>query len=157
MSSSLWPHELQHARLPSPSLSPRICLNSCPLSRWCHPTISSSITPSSSLPQSFLASGSLPMSQLFASGGQNIRVSSSALPKNIQSWFLLRSTDLISSCLRNSYKSSPAPQRKNDLESETTNIKYSKLFGVITALFLQLFLYHCFIFYFITDFFFNIL
>ena len=156
MSSSLWPHEPQHVRLPSPSLSPRICLNSCPLSQWCHPTISSSVTPSSSLPQSFLASGSLPMSQLFASGGQNIRVSSSALPKNIQSWFLLRSTDLISCCPRDSYKSSPAPQRKNDLESEMTNIKYSKLFGVITALFLQLFLYHCFIFYFITEFFLNI-
>jgi len=63
---------VQHARLPSPSLSPRICSNSCPLSQQCHPTISSSVTPFSSCPQSFPASGSFPRSQLFALGGQSI-------------------------------------------------------------------------------------
>ena len=71
MSNSLWPHELQHARPPGPSPTPRVYPNSCPLSRWCHPTISSSFIPFSSGPQSFPASGSFPMSQLFASGGQS--------------------------------------------------------------------------------------
>ena len=83
---------LQHARLPCPSLSPWVCSNSCPLSRWCHPTTSSSVAPFSSCPhQSFPASGSLPMSQLFASGGQSVRASASAsvLPMNIQGWFPL--------------------------------------------------------------------
>ena len=71
MSDSLLPHELQqHARLPCPSLSPRVCSNSCPLSQWCHPTISSSVALFSSRSQAFPASGSFPMSQLFASGGQ---------------------------------------------------------------------------------------
>ena len=72
----------------SPPLSPRVCSNSCPLSRWCHPTISSSVTLFSSCPQSFPASGSFPMSQLFTSGGQNIGASASAsvLPMNIQGW-----------------------------------------------------------------------
>ena len=74
MSHSLQPHGLQHASLPCPSLSPRACSNSCPLSRWCYPTISSSVTPFSSCLQSFPASGSFPMSQLFASGGQIIGV-----------------------------------------------------------------------------------
>ena len=77
MSDSLQPHGLQHAsqaQLPCPWLSPRVCLNLCPLSQWCHPTISSSVTPFSSYPQSFPASGSFPMSQLFASGGQSIGV-----------------------------------------------------------------------------------
>ena len=87
---SLWPHGLQHARLPYPSLSPRICSNSCPLSWWCHPTISSSVVPFSSCLQSFPASGSFPMSQFFESGGQNIGVSASAsvLPMNIQTDFI---------------------------------------------------------------------
>ena len=66
MSNSLWPHRLQHARLPCPSLSPRVCSNPCPLSRWCHPTISSSVAPFYSCPQSFPSSGSFPMSRLFA-------------------------------------------------------------------------------------------
>ena len=70
MSSSLQLHELQHARLPCPSPSPEACSNSRPLSRWCHPTISSSVTPFSSCPQSFPASGSFPVSRLFTSGGQ---------------------------------------------------------------------------------------
>ena len=72
VSDSLQPHELQHARLPCPSLSPGICSNSCPLSQWCHPTILSSVVPFSSCPQSFPASGSFPMSWLFSSGGQSI-------------------------------------------------------------------------------------
>ena len=67
---TLWPHGLQHARPPCPSPSPGVCSNSCPLSRWCHPTISSSVAPFSSCLQSFPASGSFPMSWLFASGGQ---------------------------------------------------------------------------------------
>ena len=98
MSDSLWPHGLQHARLPCPSLSPRVGSNSCPLSRWCCPTISSSVVPFSSCPQSFPASGSFPISQVFASGGQSIgaSVSASVLPMNIQGWFLLGLTCLIS-------------------------------------------------------------
>ena len=85
---ALQPHWLQHARLPCLSPSPRACSNSCPLSRWCHPTISSSVLPFSSCPQSFPASGSFPVSQLFASGGQSIGVSASAsvLPMTIQDW-----------------------------------------------------------------------
>ena len=97
MSNSLWPHGLQHARLPCPSLSPEVSSNSCPLSWWCRPTISSSVIPFSFCPQSFPASGSLPMSQLFTSGGQSIGTSVSVLPVNIQSWFPLGLTDLTSS------------------------------------------------------------
>ena len=96
MSSSLWPHELQHARLPCPSLSPGVCSDSCPLSQWCHPTISSSVAPFSSCPQSFPASGSFSVSQLFTSGGQNIGASAlaSVLPVNIQDRFPLGLTGL---------------------------------------------------------------
>ena len=72
MSNSLWSHGLQHPRLPCPSPSPRVCSNSCPLSQWCYPTISSSVVPFSSCLQSFPASGSCLMSQLFTSCGQNI-------------------------------------------------------------------------------------
>ena len=79
MPDSLQPHELQHTRLPCPSPTPRACSNSCPLSQWCHPTISSSVVPFSSCPQSFSASGSFPMRWLFASGGQSIGASASAL------------------------------------------------------------------------------
>ena len=91
MSDSLQLHGLQHTRLPCPSPTPRAYSNSCPLSQWCHPTISSSVIPFSSCLQSFPASGSFPMSQLFASGGQSIVVSASAsvLPMNIQDWFPL--------------------------------------------------------------------
>ena len=74
---SLWPHELQHARPPCPSPTPGIYSNSCPSSQWCHPAISSSVVPFSSCPQSLPASGSFPMSQLFASGGQSIGISAS--------------------------------------------------------------------------------
>ena len=82
MSNSLQPHGLQHARIPCPSLSPRVFSNSCPLSRWCHPTISSSVIPFFSHLQSFPASGSFPMSQLFTSGGQSIGASFSISPSN---------------------------------------------------------------------------
>ena len=90
VSISLRPHGLQHVRLPCPSPTPRVYSNSCPLSRWCHPTISSSVIPSSHL-QLFAATGSFQMSQLFASGGQRIGVSASAsvLPMDIQDWFPL--------------------------------------------------------------------
>ena len=96
---SLWPHGLQHARLPYPSPIPGACSNLCPLSRWCHPTISSSGVPFSSRFQSFPASGSFPMSQFFASGSQSIGVvaSASILPMNIQDWFPLGWTGWISS------------------------------------------------------------
>ena len=96
MSNSLWSHGLQHARLPCPSPSPGACSNSCPLNQWYHPTISSSVIPFSSWPQSFPASGSFPMSQLFTSGGQSIGASTSVLPMNIQDWFPLGLTGLIS-------------------------------------------------------------
>ena len=98
MSDSLRPHEPQHARPPCPSPTPRVYSNSCPLSRWCHPTISSSVVPFSSCLQSFPASGTFQMSQLFASGGQSIGVSASAsvLPKNTQDWFPLGLTEWIS-------------------------------------------------------------
>ena len=95
---TLWPHGLQHARLSCPSPTPKVCLNSCPLSRWCHPTISSSVIPFPSCLQSFPASGSFPMSQLFISGGQSTEASASASvpPMNIQDWFPLGLTYLIS-------------------------------------------------------------
>ena len=98
MSDSLRPHGVQRARLPCPSLSPGFCSNSCPLSQWCQPIISSSAAPFSSCPQSFPASRSCPMSRLFASSSQRIGASTSAsvLPMNIQSWFPLVLTGLIS-------------------------------------------------------------
>ena len=98
MSDYLPPHELQHARLLCPSLSPRVCLNSCPLNGWCHPTISPSIVPFSSCLQSFPALWSFPTSQLFAWGGQSIGASASALvlPMSIQGWFPFGLTGLIS-------------------------------------------------------------
>ena len=89
VSNSLWPHELQHTKLPCPSLTPRVCSNSCPLTQWCHPTISSSVTPFSSCPQSSPASGSFPVCQFFTLGGQSIAASASVLPMNIQDWFHL--------------------------------------------------------------------
>ena len=89
MSNSLQPHVLQHARLPCPSLSCRVCSNSCPLSQWCYTTISICITPFSACPQIFPASGSFPIIQLFASGGRNIGASASILPMNIWGWILL--------------------------------------------------------------------
>ena len=98
LSDSLRPHEPQQARPPCPSPTPGVHPNLCPLSRWCHPTISSSVVPFSSCPQSFPASGSFPMSQLFASGGQSIRVpaSTSVLPVNTQDWSPLGWTSWLS-------------------------------------------------------------
>ena len=103
MSESLQPHELQYARLPCPSPTPRACSNSCPLSQWCHWTISSSVGPFSSCFQSFPASVSFPVSQFFASGCQSIGTSASVsvLPMNIQDG------------LRDSQESSPTPQFKS--------------------------------------------
>ena len=97
MSNSLWPHGMQHTRPPCPSPTPEVYSNSCPLSRWCHPAISSSVNPFSCL-QSFPASGSFQMSQLFSSAGQSIGVAASAsvLPMNIQVWFPLEWTGWIS-------------------------------------------------------------
>ena len=91
VSDFLWPHELQHARPPCPSPTPGVHPNSCPLSPWCHLTISSSVIPFSSCLQSFPTSGSFQMSQLLASGGQNIEVSASTsvLPMSTQEWFPL--------------------------------------------------------------------
>ena len=97
LSNSFWLHVLQHTTLPCPSLSPGVYSHSCPLSQWFHPTILFSVM-SFSCPQSFLASGSFPMSQLFSSGGQSIGASASisVLPMNIQGWFPLGLTGLIS-------------------------------------------------------------
>ena len=98
ISDSLRPYGLQHARPPCPSPTPGVYSESCPLSRWCHPTISSSVVPFSSCPQSFPASGSFQMSQLFTSGDQSIRVSASTsvLPMNTQDWSPLGWTGWIS-------------------------------------------------------------
>ena len=92
------PHESQHTRPPCPSLNPRVHPNPCPLSQWCHPIISSSVIPFSSCPQSFPASGSFQMSQLFASGGKStgVSASTSVLPMNIRDWFPLGWTGWIS-------------------------------------------------------------
>ena len=115
LSNSLWPHGLQHARLPCPSPTPRVYPSPCPLSRWCHPTISSSVAPFSSCPQSLPASGSFQMSQLFSSGGQSIGVSAST-----SSFQWIPKTDLLydglvgSPCSpRDSQESSPTPQFKS--------------------------------------------
>ena len=96
MSGCLWPHGLQHARLPCPSPTSRAYSNSCPSSWWCHPTISCSVVPFSSCLQSFPASGSFPVSQFFTSGDQSIGVSATVLPMNIQDWFPLGWTGWIS-------------------------------------------------------------
>ena len=98
VADSLWPHESQHARPPCPWPTPRVHPNPCPMSWWCHPTISSSVIPVSSCPQSFPASGSFQTSQLYVSGGQSIGVSASAsvLPMNTQDWSPLGWTGWIS-------------------------------------------------------------
>ena len=98
LSDSMRLHEPQHARPPCPSPTPRVYPNSCPLSRWCHPTVSSSVVPFSSCPQSFPASGSFQMSQLFTSGGHSIgfSASTSVLPMNTQDSSPLRWTGWIS-------------------------------------------------------------
>ena len=98
VSNSVQPHRRQHARPPCPSPTPGVYPNSCPSSRWCHPAISSSVIPSSYCPQSLLASGSFPMSQLFAWGGQStgVSASTSVLPMNTQDWSPLEWTGWIS-------------------------------------------------------------
>ena len=110
MSDSLWPFRLQHIRFPCPSLSARVFSDSCSLSQWCHPIISFSVTPFSSCLLSFPASGSFAMSQFFTSGGRSIRASASVLPMNIQGWFPLGLTGLISCSPRDSQESFLAPQ-----------------------------------------------
>ena len=114
MSDSLQPHELQHARPPYPSPTPRVHSNSRPSSQWCQPAILSSVIPFSSCPQSLPASGSFPMSQLFTWGGQSTGVSALAsfLPKNTQDWSPLEWTAWISCSPRDSQESSPTPQFK---------------------------------------------
>ena len=96
VSDSLWPHGLQHARFPCPSPTPRAYSNSCPLSWWCHPTISSAVAPFSSCLSSFSVSGSFPVSQFLVSGGQSIGASASVIPMNIQDWSPLGWTGWIS-------------------------------------------------------------
>ena len=115
VSNTLRPHELQHARPPCPSPTPGVHSNSCPSSWWCHPTISSSVVPFSSCPQSLPASGSFPMSQLFTWGVQSIGVSASAsvLPMNTQDWSPLGWTGWIPRSPRDSQDSSPTPQFKS--------------------------------------------
>ena len=115
MSDSLPSHGLQHARPPCPWPTTGVYPNSCPLSRWYHPTISSSVVPFSSCLQSFPASGSFQMSQLFASGGQSIGVSTSTsvLTMNTQDWSPLGWTGWISLQSKDSQESSPAPQFKS--------------------------------------------
>ena len=112
LDSSLRPHGLQHTRLPCPALSPGVCSNLCPFSQWCYLTISSSVILFSCCPQFFPASGSF---QLFTSGGQSIGASASAtvLPMNIQDWFPLGLTGLISLHPSDSQESSLAPQFKS--------------------------------------------
>ena len=109
VSDSLRPHGLQHARPPCPSSTPRACSNSCPSSQWCHPTISSSVIPFSSCLQSFPASGAFQISQFFTSGGQSVGVSASAwvLPMNIQDWFPLGLTGVISLLFKGMHRWSP--------------------------------------------------
>ena len=126
MSNSLQPHEPQHTRPPCPSLTPGVHPNPGPLSRWCHPTISSSIVHFSSCPQSFLASGSFQMSQLFTSGGQSIGVSASTsvLPMNTQDWSPLGWTGWISLSPRDPQESSPSPKFKS-INSSAFSFLYS--------------------------------
>ena len=115
VSNSLRPHELQHARLPCPSPTPRVYPNSCQTSRWCHPAISSSVVPFSSCPQPLPVLGSFPMSQLFTWDGQSIEVSASAsvLTMNTQDWSPLEWTGWISWSPRDSQESSSTPQFKS--------------------------------------------
>ena len=127
MSDSLRPRGLQHDRFPCPSVSSRVCSNSCPLSLWCHPTISSSVIPFSSSLQSFTASGSFQMSQLFISDGQSIGVlvSTSVLPMNIQDWFPLGLTGWILHP-RDSQESPPTSQFKS-ISSSALSFLYSPI------------------------------
>ena len=131
VSNSLQPHEPQHPRPPCPSPAPRVHLNPRPLSRWCHPTISSSVIPFSFCLQSFPVSGSFPVSQFFTLGSQSIGVSASAsvLTVNTQDWFPLGSTGLIY-LLSNSQESSPTPQFKS-ISSSMLSFLYGPTFTSI--------------------------
>ena len=126
MCNSLQPHELQHTRPPCPLSTPRVYPNSCPLSRWCHPTISSSVVLFSSCPQSFPASRSFQMSQFFTSGGQRIGVSASTsvLPMNTQDWSPLGWTTWISLESKGLSESSPTPQFKS-IDSSVLSFLYN--------------------------------
>ena len=126
VSNSLRPHGLQHSRPPCPSPTPRVYSNSCPLNCWCHPTISCSVIPFFFRLQSFSASGSFQMSQVFASGGQSIGVSASTsvLPMNIQDWFHLGWTGGYPCRPRDSQESSPTPQFKS-INSSALSFLYS--------------------------------
>ena len=126
VSDSLQPHGLQHARPPCPSPTPGVHPNPCPLSWWCHTTISSSVVPFSSCLQSFPASGSFQMSQFFASGGQSIRVSApaSVLLMNIQDWLHLGWTGLISLQSKGLSRVSSTPQLKS-INSSALRFLYS--------------------------------
>ena len=123
---SLWPHEPQHARPPCPSPTPGVHPNSCPLSWWCHPIISSSVIPFSSCPHSFPASGSFQMSQLFTWGGQRtgVSASTSVLPMNTQDWSPLEWSGWIPCSSRDSQESSPTPQFKS-ISSSVLSFLYS--------------------------------
>ena len=125
MSNSLRPHELQHAGPPYPSPTPRVHPNPCPSSQWCQPTVSSSVVPFS-CPQSFPASGSFPMSQLFTCGGQSIGVSASTsvLPMNTQDWSPLGWASWISLQSKGLQESSPTPQFKS-INSSVLSFLYS--------------------------------
>ena len=110
MSSSLWPHGLQHTRLPCPSPIPRVCSNSCPLSWWCHPTISFSVAPFSSWLQSSPASGIFTNESALCIRWPKVGALASVLPVTIKGWFALGSTGWFACSLRSSQESSPAPQ-----------------------------------------------
>ena len=126
MSGSLWPHEPQHARPPCPSPTPGVQPNPCPSSRWCHPNISSSVIPFSSWSQSFPASVSFQISQLFASGGQSIGVSASTSvpPMNTHNWSPLGWLVGSPCCPRDTQESSPTPQFKS-INSSALSFLYS--------------------------------
>ena len=132
LSNSLQPHGLQHARPPCPCPSPKVCPNSCPLHRWCHPTISFSDALFSFCLQSFPASGTFPMSWLFTSDDQNTGASASAsvLPMSIQGWFPLRLTDLISWLSKGFQESSPAPHFE-DINSSAFCLLYGPVLTTV--------------------------
>ena len=131
VSDSSRPHGLQHARLPCPSPTPGACSNSCPLSRWCHPTISCSVVPFSRF-QSFPASGSIPESQFFASGVQSIGASASVLPVNIQDWFPLGLAGWIS------LQSKRLKSLLQHLCSKASILRLSAFLYVLTLLYLNI-------------------
>ena len=126
VTQSLWPQGLQHSRPPCPSPTPRVYPNPCPLSQWCHPTIPSSVTPFSSCPQSFPASETFQMSQLFSPGSQSIGVSASTsvLPMNTQDWSPLGWTGWISLQSKGLSRGFPTPQLKS-INSSMLNFLYS--------------------------------